>query len=263
MSRRFHHFYLVEIQYLGYRLHGWQFQHGLKTVQGFLELTVKFVLGEEQPFKIMGSGRTDAMVSASSSYFELFLENGIDENTFFADLNQNLPSDLKVLSWQAVDENFNILQNVSSKEYRYYFGYGEKQHPFSAPFMACIPENLDIILMQQGAKLYEGTHDFVHFCHKPKPEKDTVREIKISEIFDNKEFTASFFPKNSFVFRVVGKGFMRYQIRMMMGALFLLGKHEITLSDLENSLINKELTFEKHSAPASGLMVYQVNYDFN
>lgn len=259
MSKRFNYFYLIEIQYLGYRLHGWQYQHGLKTVQGFLELTVNFVL-ENKPFKIMGSGRTDAMVSANSSYFELFLEEPIEEQPFFASMNENLPSDVKILSWKAVNKDFNILQDVVSKEYQYYFGFGEKQHPFSAPFMACFPEQLDIPLMQEAAKLYEGEHDFVHYCHKPKPDKDTRREIFKSEIRLNTELTASFFPEKSYVYQVVGKGFMRYQIRMMMGALLLVGKHKLTLHVLEESLKGKTDLFEKYSAPASGLMVHQVNY---
>lgn len=262
MSKRFHHFYLIEIQYLGYRMHGWQYQHGLKTVQGFLELTVNFVL-EDKPFKIMGSGRTDAMVSANSSYFELFLEESIDEAAFFDQMNKNLPSDLKILSWKVVNKDFNILQDVTSKEYRYYFGFGEKQHPFSAPFMACFQEQLDIPLMQEAAKLYEGDHDFVHYCHQPKPDKDTRRKILQAEIVLNTELKASFFPQQSYFFRVEGKGFMRYQVRMMMGALLLVGRHEITLNDLNESLKGNGILFEKYSAPASGLMVYQVNYGFN
>ncbi len=259
MSNRFQYFYLIEIQYLGFRLHGWQYQNGLKTIQGFLELTVNFVL-KDKPFKVLGSGRTDAMVSAVSSYFELFLEQAIEEDDFFEEMNYNLPSDLKIISWKAVNNQFNIIQDVDVKEYNYLFAFGEKQHPFSAPFMACLPEELDIELMQKGALLYQGEHDFVHFCHRPKPTKNTIREIVESEIVTNTELQANFFPEKSYIFKLRGRGFMRYQIRRMMGALFLLGKQEISLQQLEQSLEGGVNTIEKYTAPASGLMVKDVRF---
>ena len=56
-------YYLIKIQYLGYRFHGWQKQPNLKTVELMLQRTLKYVL-QEQKFKILGAGRTDAMVSS-------------------------------------------------------------------------------------------------------------------------------------------------------------------------------------------------------
>ncbi len=261
MSQRFQHFYLIELQFLGFRLHGWQYQQGLKTVQGFLELTIKYVLGQEIPFKIMSSGRTDAMVSAMSSYFELFLEQPIDETTFFEEINNNLPTDLKVLSWESVDAKFNILKHVELKEYNYFFAFGEKQHPFSAPFLTCKHDQLNLELMRKGASLFKGKHNFVHYCHQPKASKDTIRNLIECIIIENNELTANFFPQQTYILKIIGKGFMRYQVRMIMGALFLLGKNSITLKQIEESLEGVELVFEKSSAPASGLMVKSTRFN--
>ncbi|MGB8705833.1 MAG: tRNA pseudouridine(38-40) synthase TruA, partial [Gillisia sp.] len=66
-------YYLCRVQFLGYRLHGWQRQPNFKTVEGLLKKTFKFILPEKR-FKILGSSRTDAMVSANNAAFELFLE---------------------------------------------------------------------------------------------------------------------------------------------------------------------------------------------
>jgi tRNA pseudouridine38-40 synthase len=261
MSNRFQHFYLIELQYLGFRLHGWQFQKGLKTVQGFLERTIKFVLGEQTAFKIMGSGRTDAMVSALSSYFELFLENPIDEICFFRDFNANLPADLKLLSWKKVDSKFNILHNVEHKTYNYFFASGEKQHPFSAPFLTCIHEELDVPLMKKGAALFEGVHDFVHYCYRPIATKETMRTLHSCKIVENTELKANFFPEQTYILEIVGKGFMRYQIRLMMGALFLLGRNEINLTQIDESLKGNTEIFKKASAPASALMVKSTQFN--
>ena len=70
IKKRF--YYVITIQYLGYRFHGWQKQPNLKTVHLMIDRTFKFIL-EDKPFKTLASGRTDAMVSANASAFELFL----------------------------------------------------------------------------------------------------------------------------------------------------------------------------------------------
>ena len=53
-------YYLIEIQFLGYRFHGWQKQPKLKTVHLMIDRTINYVL-ENNKFKTLGTGRTDAM----------------------------------------------------------------------------------------------------------------------------------------------------------------------------------------------------------
>ena len=66
-------YYLIEIQFLGYRYHGWQKQPNLKTVHLMIDRTINYIL-ENNKFKSLGAGRTDAMVSAPQTAFELFTE---------------------------------------------------------------------------------------------------------------------------------------------------------------------------------------------
>ena len=66
LQKRF--FYLVNVQFLGYRFHGWQKQPNTKTVHLMIDRTLKYILGE-QKFKTLGAGRTDAMVSANQAAF--------------------------------------------------------------------------------------------------------------------------------------------------------------------------------------------------
>ncbi|MDX1470844.1 MAG: tRNA pseudouridine(38-40) synthase TruA, partial [Flavobacteriaceae bacterium] len=60
------HYYLIKLQYLGYRFHGWQKQPKLKTVHLMIDKTLKYIF-EEKVFKTLGAGRTDAMVSAEEA----------------------------------------------------------------------------------------------------------------------------------------------------------------------------------------------------
>lgn len=252
------YYYILYIQYLGFRYHGWAKQPKIKTVHHMIDRTLKFLL-EDIPFKTLGGSRTDAMVSANDFVIELFLEQEIkNEALFVSDLNLNLPADIRVISIQPTTGDFNIIQTPKTKTYMYLFAHGEKAHPFAAPFMTTVPEILDIHAMAEGTKLFEGEHEFKAYCKKPKPETTTMRTIDHCELTMNTAIQASFFPENSYMVKFEGKGFMRNQIRLIMGQLFRLGKGEIDLDYIRSSLTP---TFDEHLdyvAPASGLMLNSI-----
>lgn len=255
-------YYLVKIQYLGYRFHGWQKQPNLKTVHLMIDRTLKYILGNQR-FKTLGAGRTDAMVSANEAAFELFLyDTPIDNTKAFLDLfNFNLPQDIRALSITDVNSSFNIIKDSKVKEYHYVFSEGQKNHPFCAPILATILQPLNIDLMKQGAKLFEGHHNFKAYCYKASSTGEFLRTIEQSEIIVNTLYTANFFPEKSYVFKVRGKGFMRNQIRLMFGALINLGKGEMTLEAIKLSLENDTKTVMNYIAPASGLILHSVNFE--
>ncbi|WDP90658.1 MAG: tRNA pseudouridine(38-40) synthase TruA [Desulfobacter sp.] len=252
-------YYLIHIQYLGFRFHGWQRQPGVKTVEAMVCKTLEFVLGHSE-FKVLGTSRTDAMVSAGHSAFELFVEDLLDPDAFPDELNHNLPPDIRALEMEAVGKEFNILNSPRTKEYLYFFSCGEKFHPFCAPFMAWIPGELDIPLMSEGAALFAGKHNFIRYCTKPSPGTDYKREIIQSRIEENTAFSAGFFPGQSWVYRVSATGFMRHQVRLMMGQLIALGRREASLEDLRDSLSGIDRSPLKSIAPASGLMLNKVRF---
>jgi tRNA pseudouridine38-40 synthase len=73
--------------------------------------------------------------------------------------------------------------------------------------------------------------------------------------------TANFFPETSYVLKVRGMGFLRYQIRLMMGVLVELGKHKISIDFIINSLkVNNDRKFLRHIVPGSGLQLYDVKF---
>ena len=47
-------YYLVKVQFLGYRFHGWQKQPNTKTVHLMIDRTLNYILGE-QSFKTLGA----------------------------------------------------------------------------------------------------------------------------------------------------------------------------------------------------------------
>jgi len=253
-------FYLITVQYLGYRFHGWQKQPDVKTLHLMIDRTLNFIL-DGKSFKSLGSGRTDAMVSAENAAFELFLEEPIEDLDAFLKLfNHNLPQDIRALSIKEVDKKFNIIQHSKIKEYLYLFTFGEKCHPFCAPIMTTILDDLDIDLMKQGAKLFEGEHYFKSYCFRATNNGIYDREILTCELVENTIYKANYFPKKSYILRVRGKGFMRNQIRLMMGALIDLGKGKLTLDDINNSLLPDSEIKMEYVAPASGLILNSIDF---
>ncbi|WP_339704346.1 tRNA pseudouridine(38-40) synthase TruA [uncultured Kriegella sp.] len=255
------YYYLIRLQYLGFRYSGWQKQPHQRTIEGMVTKTLKFVLNG-QKFKILGAGRTDAKVSAANTAFELFLEEAPIENygKFLDDFNKNLPPDIRALEFSEVDSSFNIIQHAKTKEYVYLFSFGAKNHPFCAPYMANFQENLAIDLMKEGAQLFVGTHDFSAYTARLRANTDVMRTIDSCEIRPNTLLTANFFPTTSYALYVTGEGFMRYQIRMIMGALVQLGRKELSIREIKESLYednNAQLTFV---APGSGLLLNHLEF---
>ena len=83
------YFYVITLQYLGYRFHGWQKQPDVKTLHLMVDRTLNFIL-EGKQFKSLSTGRTDAMVSAENAAIELFLQEPIEDEVAFLKLfNQN------------------------------------------------------------------------------------------------------------------------------------------------------------------------------
>lgn len=253
------YFYLIKLQYLGFRYHGWQKQPQVNTLQRMVERTLSYVLGHKN-FKVLAAGRTDAKVSANEAYVELFVDHiSLELTEFFPLFNKNLPQDIRAISIREIDEDFNIIQHPKIKEYVYLFSFGNKFHPFCAPFMYNILDPLDIESMMQAAKLFEGQHNFRSYCHRPSEHTIVEGEIVHAEITKNTVYTANFFPEDSYLFRVKGEGFKRNQIRLMMGVLIDLGKGKIDIDFIKKTLNpeEEEITLE-HIVPGSGLILNSV-----
>ena len=254
-------YYLVKFQFLGYRFHGWQKQPEIKTLHLMIDKTLRYVL-QNQSFKTLAASRTDAKVSAQEAAFELFLKDNPIEDLplFLKEFNTNLPQDIRALSIDEVTSDFNIIQDSKFKEYHYLFAEGEKCHPFCAPIMATILDSLDIPLMAQGAHLFQGLHNFKSYCYKATEKGLYQRELQTCELVENSLYLANFFPKQSYLLRVVGKGFGRHQIRLMMGVLIKLGRGDVDLKFIQDSLKpNSSLSID-YIAPASGLILHKIEF---
>lgn len=249
--------YVIQIQFLGFRYSGWQKQPNAKTVQGMIDKTF-FCIFEHNNFKTLGTGRTDSKVSANQYPFQLLISEELNTDQLFKDLDKNLPPDIKVLSVKTAEPDFSVISQSKTKQYQYTFTWGETPHPFCAPFMANFDGTLDIKKMQEGAQLFKGVHNFKNYCYKPNENTQFVRTISSSLIKQNTSYQASFFPKQFWVFEVEGSGFLRHQVRLMMGALIRLGQGQLSIEDIAKSLDGSTNQRETLIVPSSGLLLNKV-----
>ncbi|WP_341221469.1 tRNA pseudouridine(38-40) synthase TruA [Polaribacter atrinae] len=253
--------YIIKLQFLGFRFSGWQKQTNAKTLHDMVDKTLSFVF-EDVHYKTIGVGRTDAKVSANTYYIQLFTDEIVEEESFIASLNANFSPDFRAISIQKVDRGFNVINAPKVKEYHYYFSFGGKNHPFSAPFIVNVDESLDLQTMQQAAKMFEGEHYFHKYCTKPSDKTIFKRIINSCEIVENDVLKANFFPEESYILKVRGKGFLRYQIRLMMATLFEVGKGNLDLQFIESSLNeDNDRMYMRNNAPSSGLQLYDIELD--
>lgn len=250
--------YLFSISYFGARYKGWAIQPGQATIQGKLERVLKFVLGHDD-FSVLGGSRTDAGVSCQGGYVQIFLREKAEMESLLPAINQHLPQDIRLNSVNEVPPTFNLIQSINQKTYRYYFSNSDEFHPFASAFLVNISWQLDWEKMRESAHNFVGKHNFQAFC-TPSPNKtDYVREILSAGIYPSTEFLGKYFPQEISYFEVTGKGFLHHQVRIIMNAIWGVGKGELALDELRKRLINAENLEKIAPAPANGLVLWETD----
>lgn len=260
MQKLFH--YKLTLSYLGYRYFGWQKQKAeTLTVQGKLEKAIK-KFHEGEKVKTLGASRTDAKVSAFAHVCKLTVDLEYEDTEKLKSLiNSHLPQDIHILKVEKSTDKFRVINDVKTKEYLYFFSNEEFVSPFSAPFIVNFHDKLDIELMQKGAKFFEGDFNFKNYVYKGNEDKLYDRSVEACEIVENKEFFQSQeFPRSYFL-RIKASGFMRHQVRIIVGSLINLGRGQISLEELEASLDGTKPAKAGFVAPASGLFLKEIWFE--
>lgn len=260
--------YRIKIQYDGTRYHGWQRQkNDGMTIQGKIETALTRLTGA--PVQIDGAGRTDAGVHARcqvanfrlSDEQERFLlsevsqaegeEQGLSD-VLFEKLNEYLPEDIRILKAEAAGERFHSRLNATGKEYHYTLHKKGCYDVFTRKYSWQMDEVLDVTAMKEAAKLLTGTHDFKGFCSKSSKKKSTIRTVHEIAIEENG-------AEIRLVFR--GNGFLYNMVRILTGTLVEVGAGKRSVQSVLDALESGERIRAGETAPAQGLMLWEVRYD--
>jgi tRNA pseudouridine38-40 synthase len=236
------------MSFLGFRYSGWQIMPGERTVEGMLHKTLSFIW-EHKDFKTLGCGRTDAKVSAKQ-FFAQINTNEILDLSFLEVLNDNLPNDIFAKHILKKSKGYSVLSSSKSKTYRYQFCVNSKRDVFKASFAQHFKGDIDLDKMRQGLKALSGEHNFSCFTVKNSNPKNTLRTLEVSPI--------EYKPENDLYFiEFKSSGFMRYQVRLMMGALVMIARDDLSLDNLRD-MLRTGVGLIKTIAPGSGLVLQKV-----
>lgn len=242
--------FLIKFSYDGTSYCGYQSQPGLDTIQDRLETALKKINNGKKT-SITATGRTDKGVHALCQYGHADLDVNITEHKLKRAMNSNLPADIHVIETTIVPDDFHARYNVKSKEYKYYINLGE-YNPLERNYVFQYNYNLNVEAMNDAIKVFIGTHDFRAFVTDNKEKENCIRTITFATIEElNNKLTITF----------AGDGFLRYQVRNMVGLLIKVGENKISTEDVERILESKDRTNSGKTAPPEGLYLTKVTYN--
>jgi len=233
----------VTISYDGTSYFGSQIQKETSnTIFGEIE-KVLLKLGIQS--KVIASGRTDKGVHATGQVFHM------DVPQFWLDLvklktvlNRMLPKSIYVKKIQKVDAEFHARYSAKKRVYRYIIKTSSV-NPFEQNYVTFLTQ-IDFEVIKKNIRLFEGEHDFQYFMKTGSDINSTTRVIYKAFAYKYKDYIILNFEAN---------GFLRSQIRLMVGALLDFTPHDIQakLSCKENKKLKP--------APANGLYLAKIKYN--
>jgi tRNA pseudouridine38-40 synthase len=239
----------VILEYAGTRYSGWQVQKNARTVQGELERAIAAATGSRE-FEVYGSGRTDAGVHALAQVAHLDVNTTLPPDSLQRRINDELPSDINILSLQNVRHTFHARHSARGRSYIYQVA--RRRTAFAKPFVWWVKDDLDLARMRSTATRMVGFHDFRSFSDDDPQEKSTevrLDGLDISEAGD------------LILFRVDGSHFVWKMVRRLVGVLVDVGRGGLTPDDAAAMLTTKSEVPARLTAPASGLFLAQVLYE--
>lgn len=241
--------YLIKFSYDGTNYAGFQTQKGLSTIQEEMEKALTKVNNGTYT-TITATGRTDKGVHALCQYGHADINVNINEGKLKRALNSNLPEDIHVIETKIVADNFHARYNVKEKEYKYLINIGE-YNPIDRNHVFQYNHKLDIENMKRAIKYFIGTKDYRAFVTENKEKSNCVRTITDAHIEQNNNLISIIFK---------GDGFLRYQVRNMVGILIKVGENKIFPEEVEKIIESKDRCKAGKTAPAEGLYLMRVKY---
>ena len=221
--------YKCVVSYVGRNYSGWQSQRKGDSIQEILEAVIERITQEK--VNVIGSGRTDAGVNARAQVFMFDTKRKMPARKWMGAINAFLPDDIHIMAVEEEDDCFHARYNVRFKQYNYRINHGPYNVFTKDRVFQCLM-HLDVEKMREGIPYLVGT----------------VRSITLTE--EDGVVTLAF----------VGKGFLRYMVRMMASVFIEIGQHKYEPAHIQEILDAKRKSFPHKNSPAEGLTLEYVDY---
>ena len=238
----------LTVSYDGSRYYGFQHQDNVLNIEDVLLKAIQNI--DSSVDKIYGSGRTDRFVHAKGQVIHFDTQKEILEYKWIMAINTFLPDDINVVGCEYVSDDFHARYSVVKKEYRYYIRH-HSYDIFYRNYMDYIP-NIDVEILKKNIKKLEGLHDFKGFCSaKIAKEKSTIKEIYEASVIEHDDYLELVF---------VGNGFLKYQVRTMVGTLVDIATGKKSEDIIEEIFETKNPEITTRVVSGKGLYLVSVTY---
>lgn len=241
--------YFVKFAYNGKNYHGWQIQPDAISVQEILNKAISTLL--RQTIDVVGAGRTDAGVHATTMYAHFDFDQEIDVQTLVKKMNSFLPKDIVVYDFIKLHDDAHARFDAVSRTYEYHI------HTFKDAFINedswYQHQKLNIEKMNEAAKFLFNYIDFECFS-KTHTDVNTFN-CKIKEAYWTQN-------ENHLVFTITADRFLRNMVRAIVGTLINVGLGKLTLAGFIEVIESKSRKKAGFSVPAHGLYLTKVIYPY-
>ena len=240
----------IAVEYNGSQFHGWQRQSkpAVPTIQQCLEQALSTIA--DHPVSLICAGRTDAGVHAVGQIAHFDVSVSRELKAWVKGANSLLPSSIRVLWAQHVDQEFHARFSAQSRRYQYWIHNGAERSGIFAGLMTHYPHPLDYQLMHDAAQSLLGEQDFTSFralaCESPT----AMRNVYAVKVFRQRERICIDIEANAFLLHMVrniASGLQRVGSGAPRGYI----QELLTLKDRQQLGI---------TAPAQGLYLAEVSY---
>jgi len=241
--------YFIHLAYKGTRYHGWQIQPNTVTIQETLNQALSLMLREE--INLVGAGRTDAGVHASSffAHFDLSNKEALDTDHLVFKLNCYLPRDIAIYSITPVHDKAHSRFDALSRTYKYYMS--TQKNPFNRETTYYLFKDVSVEQMNEAAAFLFQYNDFTSFSKRSTETKTNHCTIYKAE-WEKKG--------TNLTFTIQANRFLRNMVRAIVGTMVKVGEGKLTLEEFCRIIEAKDRSLSGYSIPANGLFLTDIEY---
>jgi len=248
----------LTVEFDGTHFAGLQTQvKGERTVQNTLEQALAQIPGAIP--KVVAAGRTDGGVHALAMPLHYDTLDPIPPEKIPLALNSLLPPDLRALAAEEVAPEFHARKSCHWRAYRYRILNRKTPSALLRHYAWWIPQQLNLVAMRHALEHLVGEHDFKAFAVKEK--RPTVRRIYRAHLTVlTPDIAQDAKNEREIHLEFVGSGFLRGQVRSMVGTLVEVGLGKRDSQSLGELLRTGTRSQAGPTAPPQGLYFVGAGY---
>ena len=240
--------YFFKLAYNGTGRSGWQKQPNAPTIQEDIESLFSSLY--QDPVEIVGCGRTDAGVHASSYYFHADIPTHITTDSLLYKLNRMSEAHLAFHQIISVVPEAHARFDAFQRSYNY--NVSLEKNPFGFSHQIPSRKNFNFEKLNEAAAILLDYIEFFPLCKSNSEVKNyrcQVSQSKWEKLDDN-----------NYVYHVTSNRFLRGMVRLIVGMCLNHMNGLIDLDEIHDAMINQRRFNKDLSVPPDGLFLNEILY---